>query len=60
MRPETEVKTSLNVLYHAVFSGGTDQLVIKQGSDDSYLIVLKAKAAVKWISGEPVDQRMWS
>ena len=34
MKPETEVKTSPNVLYGAVFSGGTDQLVIKQASED--------------------------
>jgi len=56
MKPETEVKTSPNVLYGAVFSGGTDQLVVKQASDDSYLIVLEAKVAVKWISGKLVDQ----
>lgn len=56
MKPETEVKTSLNVLYDAVFSGGTDQLVVKQASEDSYVIVLRATAAVKWISGKLVDQ----
>jgi len=32
-----------------------DQLVVKQASEDLYLIVLKAKA-VKWISGKLVDQ----
>ena len=56
MKPEREVKTSLNILYDAVFSGGTDQLVVKQASEDSYLIILRAKAAVKWISGKLVDQ----
>jgi len=56
MKPETEVKTSLNILYEAVFSEGTDQLVVKQASEDSHLIVLRAKAAVKWISGKLVDQ----
>ena len=56
MKPETEVKTSLNVLYGAVFSGTTDQLVVKQASDDSYLIVLRAKAAIKWIPVKLVDQ----
>jgi hypothetical protein len=63
MKPETEVKTSLNVLYDAVFSGGTDQLVVKKASEDSYVIVLRAtaavkwiSAAVKWISGKLVDQ----
>ena len=56
MKPEAEVKTSLNILYDAAFSGGTDQLVVKQASDDSYLIVLRAKAAVKWISGKLVNQ----
>jgi hypothetical protein len=56
MKPETEVKTSLNILYEAVFSEGTDQLVVKQASEDSYLIVLRAKVAVKCISGKLVDQ----
>jgi len=46
MKPETEVKTSLNILYDAVFSGGNDQLVVKQASEDSYAIVLRATAAI--------------
>ena len=33
MKPETEVKTSFNVLYNAVFGGDTDQLVAKQASE---------------------------
>ena len=56
MKPETQVRTSFNVLYDAVFSERTGQLVVKQASDDSYLIVLREKAAVKWISGKLVDQ----
>jgi len=42
MKPGTEVKTSLNILYDIVFSGCTDQLVVKQASEDSYVIVLRA------------------
>jgi len=34
MKPGTEVKTSPNFLYGAVFSEGTDQLVVKQASED--------------------------
>jgi hypothetical protein len=34
MKPETEVKTSLNALYGAVFSERTDQLLVKQASED--------------------------
>jgi len=33
MKPETQVKISLNALYGAVFGGGTDQLVAKQASE---------------------------
>jgi hypothetical protein len=47
MKPQTEVKASLNVLYDAVFNGSTDQLVVKQASEDSYVIVLRAKAAIE-------------
>ena len=34
MKPETEVKTSLNALYGAVFSERTDHLLVKQASED--------------------------
>lgn len=47
MKPETEVKTSLNVLYHAVFSEGTDQLVVSK--------LLKIYNFIKSKSGSQVD-----
>jgi len=34
LKPETEVKASLKALYGAVFSERTDQLVVKQASED--------------------------
>ena len=34
MKPETEVKTSRSALYGAVFGERTDQLVVRQASED--------------------------
>lgn len=55
MRPEKEAETSLNDLFHSIYGGGTDQLLVRLVSRYSYRITLQSNSASKLISGDQVD-----